>query len=106
MLNASAESTHQHTGYRCAHPTHHNGTIPTGHSYAKKSLSPRVDVTVCLGADCQESEVVTANINSAGDLTGMNVKDSKGTVMKRQDREFSYEDIARQMSGSLVAGGV
>ena len=103
--NASAESTHNHTGYHCTHPIHYNGTIPTGHSYNKKSVSPRVDVTVCLGAHCQESEVVTANVNSAGDLTGINVKNSKRMV-KGQGREISYEDIARQMSGAPIAGGM
>ena len=105
MLNTSAESTHNHTGNHCTHPIHYKGTIPTGHSYNKKSVSPRVDVTVCLGADCQESEVVTANVNSAGDLTGINVKNSKRMV-KGQDREISYEDIARQMSGARIAGGM
>lgn len=104
MLNASAESTHNHTGYHCNHPIHYNGTNPTGHNYEKKSVSPRVDVTVCLGADCQESEVVTASVNSAGDLTGINVKNGKRMV-KDHKREFAYKDIARQMSGAQIAGG-
>lgn len=106
MLNASAEAAaHNHTGYHCTHPTHRNGTIPTGHSYKKKSVDPRVDVTVCLGADCQKSEVVTASVDSAGDLTGINMEDSK-RMMRRQEREISYEDVATQMSGSLIVGGV
>lgn len=95
---------HSHTGYHCTHPSHRNGTT-AGHSYDKKSKIPRVDVTVCLGADCKDSKVVTANMNSAGELTGVDAKNSKRMV-KRQDTEISYEDVARQMSGARIAGGM
>ena len=64
-----------------------------------------VDVTVCLAADCQDSKVVTANVNSAGELTGVDAKDSK-RVVKRQVSEMSYEDVAREMSGARIAGGM
>lgn len=94
MLNASAESSHNHTGDHCTHPAHH-----------KKSVFPRIDVTVCLGAECQESKVVTADVDSAGTLMGMNIQNSK-RIVEGQDREISYEDVARQMSGALIAGGI
>lgn len=105
MLNASAPSSPNHTGYRSAHPSHHNGTTTAGQSYEKKSLISRVDVTVCLGADCTDSKVVTANMNSAGELTDVDTKESK-RVVKRQDTEITYEDVAKQMSGARIAGGM
>lgn len=96
MLNARADSSRNSPGHYIGTRTHHGGD--------EKSLIPRVDVTVCLGADCKDSKVVTANVNSAGDLTGVDAKDSKGMV-KRQDTEISYEEVARQMSGAGIAGG-
>ncbi|CAF9937464.1 MAG: hypothetical protein ALECFALPRED_007257 [Alectoria fallacina] len=106
LMGPNSDETHNHTGYSCTHPLHHNGTTTTiGHSYEKKSAIPSVDVTVCLGADCKESKVVTANVDSAGELTGIDAKDSKRQV-KRQVSEMSYEDVARQMSGARIAGGI
>lgn len=66
---------------------------------------PRVDVTVCIGADCKESKIVTANVNSAGEVTGVDARHSRRMV-KRRDTEISYKDVARQMSGGEIAGGV
>ncbi|KAL9137074.1 MAG: hypothetical protein Q9175_001722 [Cornicularia normoerica] len=94
-----------HTGYSCTRLSHHNGATTAGHGRDKKSVIPRFDVKVCLGADCKNSKVVTANVNSAGELTGVDTKNSKRMV-KRQDTEISYEDVARQMSGGEIAGGV
>ncbi len=60
---------------------------------------------VCLGGDCKDSTEVTANLDGAGQLTGIEAKNSKG-IVGRQDTELTYEDIARQMSGARVAGGM
>ncbi len=107
MLNASADSSHTHTGSYCSHPSHHNGSTTTGHSYDKKSVIPRVDITVCMGADCKDSTTVKANVNEAGVVTGVDAGKSKSKRMgEGQDREISYEDVARQMSGGEIAGGV
>ena len=132
ILNASALSSHNQTGYRSTHASYdkdtsanyghkcadkkpmvasldethnHNGTTRAGQSDGKKLVIPRVDVTVCLGADCTDSKVVTADINSAGELTGVDTKDGKRAV-KRQDTETTYEDIVRQMSGARIAGSM
>lgn len=107
LLNASADSSHTHTGSHCPYPSHHNGSTTTGHSYDKKSVIPRVDITVCMGADCKDSTSVTANVNEAGEVTGVDARKSKSKRMgEGQDREISYEDVARQMSRGGIAGGV
>ena len=106
MLQANAKSSHNHTGDYCTHPSHHSSTTSTtANSYDKKSVSPGVDVTVCLGADCSDSKVVTANLNSAGELTGVDAQNGR-RVVRRQDTEVWYEDVARQMSGAEIAGGI
>ena len=104
-MNGNSNSPHTHTGYRCADASHRDGTSRAGHGYDKKSVVPEVDVTVCLGADCKESELVRAKLDSAGQLLGIEAKNSTGKI-RRRDREFSYEDVARQMSGAQMAGGV
>ncbi|KAF6226785.1 hypothetical protein HO173_012289 [Letharia columbiana] len=70
-------------------------------------MTPRVDVTVCLGAECRDTAVVTADVDGAGELTGVVVgaKDG-GRLGRRQEMDFSYEEVARQMSGAGIAGGV
>ena len=65
---------------------------------------PRVDVTVCMGPDCKESKVVTANVNSAGEVTGVEARNSR-RIVKRRDTEIAYKDVVRQMSGGGIAGG-
>lgn len=105
-VNASADSLHTHSGYRCAHPSHRNGTNTTRRDdgYDKRS-GGEIDVTVCLGTDCKRPELVTATINDVGKLTKIAAKNSQGTV-KREDTAYSYEGLARQMSGARIAGGV
>ena len=134
MLNESTGSLHNHTKCHCAHPSHlyngthphhaheyngthntghdscthaphHNGTGVAEHSHEKDTLVPRADVTVRLGADCKATEVVTADLSSAGELEGVHAKDGKRRA-KRQDTEISYQDVARQMSGATIAGGI
>ena len=105
MADAGAESLRAHPGNGCAHPSHRNGNSTVGHSYDKKSVGPEVNVTVCMGRDCKDSELVSAKVNEAGKLVGMEAKSSKGMV-RREDTGFSYEDFARQMSGARIAGGV
>ena len=134
MLNESASSSHNHTECHCVHPSHiynsththhaqvyngthnnsnsscthashHNGTGVAEHSDEERTLIPRVDVTVCLGADCKDTKVVTADLSSTGELEGLHAKDGK-RMAKRQDTEISYEDVARQMSGATIAGGI
>lgn len=102
---SSPDETHNHTDFHCTHRSHDNGTTGAGRSYDKKSVIPRVDVTVCLGADCKDSKVVTANVDSAGEVSSVDAKNGK-RVVKRQDAEMSYEDVAKQMSGARIAGGV
>lgn len=104
-INASADSLHTHSGYRCAHPSHRNRTtITRDHDYDKRSVG-EIDVTVCFGADCKRPELVTAKVNDVGKLTEIEAKNSQGKV-RREDTAFSYEDVARQMSGARIAGGV
>ena len=103
-VKASGDSLHTHTGYRCAHPSHRNGTTTGDNSYDKRSVSG-IDVTVCLGAACKDSELVTAKVNDAGKLTEIETKNSK-RIVRREDRAFSYEDLTRQMSGAHIAGGL
>lgn len=111
MLKTVANSSHNHTSYYCTHPSHHNSTTATittttaGHSYDKKSVSHGGDVTVCLGDDCKHSKIVTADVNGAGESTGVDANNSK-RMIQRQDTEVLYQDIARQMSGAQIAGGV
>ena len=97
--------THNNSDYSCTHTSHGNGTGVAEHSYKKDTLVPRVDVTVCLGADCKDTKVVTADLSSAGELEGVHAKDGK-RMAKRQDMEISYKDVARQMSGASIAGGM
>ena len=104
-VNASADSSHAHTGYRCAHPSHHNGTSTADPSYDKRSVVPEVDVTVCLGSNCEATELVTAQVDDTGKLVGMEAKNGNG-VGKRQDMDLSFEEFVRQMSGARIAGGV
>ena len=104
-MNGNSNSSHTHTGYRCAHASHRDGTSTAGRGHDKKSVMPEVDVTVCLGADCKESELVRATLDGAGRLLGIEAKNSTGKI-RRRDQGFSYEDVARQMSGAQMAGGV
>lgn len=105
MLNTSKDSFHNHTEFDCTHPSHHNGTTTTiaEHGHEKKSVVPEIEVTVCLGTDCKDSELMTANMD--GKVTGVEVKNSKRKV-RRQDTEISYEEVAREMAGARVAGGM
>ncbi len=105
MLNTSADSSDTHPGHRCAHPSQLSRTT-AGRSYDKKSVVPEVEVEerVCLAGDCKDSTVVTANLDGAGELTGIEAKNSKRIASR--DTDFTYEDIARQMSGARVAGGM
>lgn len=133
MLNESASSLHNHTKCHCAHlyngththhaqefngthnignsscthTSHHNGTGVVEHSYTKKNtLVPRVDVTVCLGADCKDTTLVTADLSSAGEVEGVHAKDDGSRRAKRRDTDISYQDVVRQMSGATIAGGI
>ena len=100
-----AVQVHNHTGYACAHRSHHNGTSPAGHGYDKKAMMPKpADSTACSGAGCEDSTVVTAKVDSADVWRRTTAKDSKRTV-QGQDSEFSYEDVALEMSGARIAGG-
>ena len=105
-VNASRNSSHTHTGNRCAHPSHHNGTRTARHDYDERSMVPEVNVTVCLGAECKATELVTAKVDDSGRLTGIRAQNGNNGVVRRQDTDLSYEDIARQMSGARIAGGV
>lgn len=52
---------------------------------------------------------MTAEVDSAGALAGAVVAKNgeRGVVvLKRRDGEMSYEDVARQMSGAGIAGGM
>ena len=104
-INASADPSHTHTGDRCAHPSHHNGTNTTSDSHVKRSVVSEVDVTVCLGADCKARDLVTAMVDDSGKLVGIKGKNSNG-VLSREDKGMSYADLARQMSGARIVGGV
>lgn len=103
-VNASADSLHAHSGYRCAHPSHRNGTTTRDHGYDKRSVG-EIDVTVCLGADCKRPELATAKVSDVGKLTEIEAKNSKG-IVRREDTASSYKDVAEQMSGARIAGGV
>ena len=107
-VNASRDSSHTHTGDRCAHPSHRNGTSRASDEYDKRSILPELDGTACLGEDCKarELELVRATVNGNGRLTGMRAKNSQQVVVRRQDTGLSYEDLARQMSGARIAGGI
>ena len=103
-INASEDSLHTHSGYRCAHPSHRNGTTTQDHGYDKRSVG-EIDVTACLGADCKRPELVTAKVNDVGKLAEIEAKNSK-SIFRREDTAFSYEEVAEQMSGARIAGGV
>lgn len=51
---------------------------------------------------------MTAEVDSAGELTGVVAKKGERgvVVLERRDGEMSYEDVARQMSGAGIAGGM
>ena len=131
MLNASAGSLHNLTACHCVHPshlnngshthhahephnttdhpcTHHNGTaVPEHeHSYQKRTLTPSVDVTVCLAPDCSDTTVVSADLSSAGRLQGTHAKIGRQAAAKRLDMDVEYVDVARQMDGATIAGGI
>ena len=105
-VNASEDSSHTHTGDRCAHPSHRNGTSRASDDYDKRSMVPEVDVTVCLGAGCEATELVRAKVDDSGRPSGIGAKNSNNGVVRRQDTGLSYEDFARQMSGAGIAGGM
>ena len=87
--------THNNSDYDCTHTSHHNGTGVPEYSYKRDTtLVPRVDVTVCLGADCKSTKIVTADLSSAGQVEGVHAKDTK-RMAKRRDTEISYEDVVR-----------
>ncbi|KAM0804875.1 hypothetical protein BDR22DRAFT_885545 [Usnea florida] len=96
---------HNITDYPCTHASHHNGTAVAEHSHEKPSLIPRVDVTVCLTADCKTTEVVTADVSTAGQVQGVYAKNGRRAA-KRRDMEREYRDVARQMDGVMIAGGI
>ena len=111
-VNASGDLSHTHTGDRCAHPSHRNGTRTANHDYDTRSMVAVVDGTVCLGEDCKarelehELELVGAKVDDSGRLNGTRAKNSDKGMIRRQDTGLSYEDLARQMSGARIAGGV
>ena len=66
-------------------------------------------MSVCLDADCKAMELVTAKVDDSGRLTGISPKNSNNggiRLIRRQDTGLSYEDLASQMSGTRIAGGV
>ena len=107
--NATHHNSSDYPSCTHTHPAHHHNATPTvpqrTHKRDTLPLLPRVDVTVCLGADCKDTEIVTAELGSIGELEGIHTKD--GTRMaKRQDTEISYRDVARQLDGAMIAGGI
>ena len=109
-VNASTDSSHTHHGDRCAHLSHRNGSSTASHNYnydKKRSMVPDADATVHLGVDGKATELVTtAKVDDSGRLTGIQAKGNSNGVVRRQDTGLSYVDLARQMSGARIAGGV
>ena len=109
-VNASTDSSHTHHGDRCAPLSHRNGSSTASHNYnydKKRSMVPDADATVHLGVDGKATELVTtAKVDDSGRLTGIQAKGNSNGVVRRQDTGLSYVDLARQMSGARIAGGV
>ena len=67
---------------------------------------PEDDVRGCMGANCKNSlKAVTAEMVKAGKWTGTEAETSQG-IARGQDTKMAYEDVARELSGARIAGGM